>query len=484
MADLVVTNVTPQIQFIYSSTTNTYSFPFAITNSSQIIVYVTPAGADANDANQVWPTPGYTVTINPPPAVGGSITFYVTPNSGDRVTIVRSTPILATSNYSNATLLSASSLNGSFNNDIMIAQESNAKLLLQCPSYNVSDVIDESDLVLPKLDNGTLWVKGVDANGNPAIVSQPIGNVVGGVVTKPIAPITAGNLTMFNDGNGNITNSGIIVDTTNSIIDTSALTLKCYNVNVGGNINLSAGTLTTSSIVASSGISTKNFNSTGNIRCTGNSTFKNITVNGILTAPNFNPTTIQATTIQATGNISGTTIAATGTVAGNQLAVQNSSGIVYIQNSSGNYTLTLPSNQTAGVLTNNGAGGLSWGASVAPARAFIKENIIFNKSGNISMSLVAQTNMSSLYYPAFYPNNTNPVGIKFTILPGIFSDNNYMIKACVTYLPITIVPLIDEFSKTSSTFIIYLFHEDTNVLDITQKELFTGKGCMLYVECT
>jgi hypothetical protein len=318
MPDITVTDIPPINTYTVVTPVNLnadtiFPFAFAVLSGSQVSVFLTPAGANANDAGQML-TYGtqYTVQINPAPAVGGTITLTLAATPQSRITIVRNTSAVRTSAYSDGTLLSASVLNNDFNSTVMIEQETNRYTTMLCPHYNQTEITDASDYVLPRLNSGQVWAKGIlpgsitDANRNgiPGIVAESISNVLGGA---PVAlfngPATASAIPIFADTSGNISSTNVLIDATNNI--TGASNISCSGLISAGNIVVNApGSIATPQLTATNatiptlGVTTLT---------SGGTTLANTQINGSLNVTGaVNIPGYVINTINANGNISTT----------------------------------------------------------------------------------------------------------------------------------------------------------------------------------
>ncbi len=359
MPDITVTDIPPFNAYTIvlpmpRGVTNTVlPFAFAVLNGAQVSVFLTPAGAAANDTGQIL-TYGtdYTVQINPAPAIGGTVTLTVAAPLQARITIVRNTSAVRASAYSDGTLLSASVLNSDFNTTVMIEQEANRYNTMLCPHYNQTEITDNSDYVLPRLVRGQVWVKGLvpgTTTGQEAIIAESITNVLGGAPVSLINPPTiATTIPKFADTAGNLTGTSVAIDAGDNIVAPAS-------INVTGAVNASA--VNTTNICRAATFTGTNLNITNaNIQTNltaANGSATNLantivtgtfTVNGVANIPglvlgdinlpqnNITAATITAPTIKSTNmleassaNITGSlTVTAGGTTTiSNQLIAEN-----------------------------------------------------------------------------------------------------------------------------------------------------------------
>lgn len=150
--------------------------------ASDVVVYVTPSGDDANDVTQILPYPsGYSVAF-----IGSQqdveVTLVTPSAAGDIVTITRQTPADRENLYSN-TNFTPSMLNSDFG--ILTLVDQQAQLVNQKigPRYNYSAIIvDVVDTILPLLPANCFWAKDASDTG---IIAVDIGSIVsGGTVTQ------------------------------------------------------------------------------------------------------------------------------------------------------------------------------------------------------------------------------------------------------------------------------------------------------------
>ena len=145
MPDITVVDVPTIVKYsaaqgVPNANGNTsFTFAFTVNNSNAVDVYLTPAGSLSDDSSQLLFAPDYTVKLNVAPISGGTVTVTKALNAGDQITIVRNSSIARTSSYSDGSLMSASSLNNDFNNNLMIEQEINDKVESLCPHYNLTE---------------------------------------------------------------------------------------------------------------------------------------------------------------------------------------------------------------------------------------------------------------------------------------------------------------------------------------------------------
>lgn len=109
-----------------------FNYTFKIFESTDLNVYITPAGQDANDSTDL--TTAYTVS-GVGIAAGGSITLSVGANAGDLITIVSNVPSSRTTDYQNNGDFRPDTVNADFDRVVSIAKKiedtANRTVLLQ-----------------------------------------------------------------------------------------------------------------------------------------------------------------------------------------------------------------------------------------------------------------------------------------------------------------------------------------------------------------
>lgn len=115
-------------QSLGDNTTIVYNFPFFIFTSTDITVYVTPAGQAANPQTdiQILGT-NYSVTINPTTFPGqaqnGYVTFTVAPGSNDVVTLVSTVQAEYDFDFTQAQTINGGNLNSAYERLTVVCQE-------------------------------------------------------------------------------------------------------------------------------------------------------------------------------------------------------------------------------------------------------------------------------------------------------------------------------------------------------------------------
>jgi len=173
MTALVVQDINPRVQYIANANQTVFTFNYLAFAPSDIDVYYVPAGTTPSDVSDILTyNLDYTVTLNPQPAVGGSITLLTAANAGDIVTIVRAQLDQRLNYYIDGGLFTATMVNTDFDQEVLMIQQNSMYNTAITPHYNLSDSPDPViDIYLPLLPPNSVWVKN---SNNTAIVAQAI----------------------------------------------------------------------------------------------------------------------------------------------------------------------------------------------------------------------------------------------------------------------------------------------------------------------
>ncbi len=421
-----------------------FPFSFPVYSKDSIKVYITPAGSNPNDEKQKLPGMideiyySFTVTINQPPTIGGSVTINTSLNAGDKVVISRDTNLSVVSVFQDGSYLSATSLNQQFNSNTMIEQEISYTANNLCPHYNHTDSnnITAGDQILPRLNPGTVWMK---SNDNSKIITASIG-AGGGIAALP--PINPNTLAMIADISGNVTGTRInvqngddlhdigeintsVLNTTNALIHN----INTPNVNPAPQINSTAAftNLTAGAVVVNNGL-----------KVIGDTTVNNLTINGALTNNNLKITNLNCTNVTATGG----NITTTEDLQGEAVVFLNpieGQGSVKVSSppgvAPGGYNLMWPTGQGANGQTfvNNGAGQLGWGAGGAGEVGAVKAfTMLIIQSTADLFTVTPQNPVGILSVDFLYErNNDRRTSITINFKPGTFNNPFYMVNAYV-----------------------------------------------------
>jgi len=184
MADIIVTDVTPRVQYTAGGGSPTvFSYAFPIFDDTDLNVYLTPVGDDPNDTTQLLTyNVDYTVTNSTPPTVGGTITLTVGATAGDVITIVRNQPDNRLNNYVDGGLFQATDVNTDFDRTVFMAQQNKMYDQVLGLHYNVcAQPVAIEDTVLPVLGANEIWIKD---NAGTAITTYDFSGGGGGVVNS------------------------------------------------------------------------------------------------------------------------------------------------------------------------------------------------------------------------------------------------------------------------------------------------------------
>jgi len=149
-----------------------FPFTFLIPVDGLVDVYVTPAGAEADEVTDLVSPVTYTLVLNPPVGefVDGTVKFGVAPLDQEIITI---TPTLENANidvdFTQTEQLIPANLNKAFAEHTTPIEFNTDLTEARTPRYNIN--VNEADLqyssLLPTLPPGTFWRRNEIANGSP-----------------------------------------------------------------------------------------------------------------------------------------------------------------------------------------------------------------------------------------------------------------------------------------------------------------------------
>lgn len=159
MSQVIIDDIPPYTQATASLNQVVFGTTWTANTESDVVVYVTPSGDDADDATQVLSYPSdYSVDF-----IGDQLQVQVTlvtPSAAsDRVTITRMTPADRMNLYSNTNFL-PSMLNNDFGILTLVDQQAQLVNQMIGPRYNYSAYIDATpgrDSILPILGANQTW---------------------------------------------------------------------------------------------------------------------------------------------------------------------------------------------------------------------------------------------------------------------------------------------------------------------------------------
>lgn len=138
--------VKPRIQYVSDGTLQTYEFPFAVFDKSNVEVYLDDIKQEENS---------YQVHLT---STGGTITFNIQPANKQVITIVRNLSIERTSDFQDGGVLRANTLNDEFDYQIaclqQVADHLNRSMVM--PPYAVDSKVDLT-LPTPSAGKAIVW---------------------------------------------------------------------------------------------------------------------------------------------------------------------------------------------------------------------------------------------------------------------------------------------------------------------------------------
>jgi len=196
MATLLVNDVEPRAQYTASGGQTAFSYPFAIFEDADLLVYLTPNGSTADDATDILAlTTDYTVS-DAGVTAGGDVTLVVAATAGDIITIVRDVSVARTSDYQSLGDLLAETLNDDLDKLVMMVQQQETslagRLLKFLDTVNLSGV--SSDLPAPGADEILKW-----NSGGTALVGVKLSDIDPTAIT-----VTSFAETLLDDATGQI----------------------------------------------------------------------------------------------------------------------------------------------------------------------------------------------------------------------------------------------------------------------------------------
>lgn len=182
MSQIIIGDISPYTQITATASQTVFSTNWTANYESDVVVYQTPSGDDADDATQILSYPSdYSVSF-----IGALLEVQVTlvtgASAGDIITITRQTPADRENLYTN-TNFTPSMLNNDFGILTLVDQQAQLVNQLIAPRYNYSAVIDDPiDTILPILGANETWVKN---STNTAFIPLDISAISsGGTVTE------------------------------------------------------------------------------------------------------------------------------------------------------------------------------------------------------------------------------------------------------------------------------------------------------------
>jgi hypothetical protein len=235
MSQVVIGDILPRTQAIATLSQTVFGTNWTANAASDVVVYQTPAGEDANDISNVLSYPSeYSVAF-----IGGAedvqVTLVTGAGAGDIVTVTRQTPADRENLYTN-TNFTPSMLNNDFGILTLVDQQAQLVDQLVGPRYNYSAIINplnlDEDTILPILGANQVWAKN---SGNTAIVAIDV-NTSGGI--SGTINVGLQNELAYYAANGN-TISGLATGN-NGVLVTSGAGVPSISTTLPNAINLGA----------------------------------------------------------------------------------------------------------------------------------------------------------------------------------------------------------------------------------------------------
>lgn len=158
MSNVVIGDILPYTQAIAIASQTVFGTNWTADAASDVVVYLTPEGEDADDATQILTDSDFSVAF-----IGAEqeveITLVNPASEGDIITITRMTPADRENLYS-ATNFTPEMLNNDFGILTLVDQQAQLVNQLVAPRYNYSAVIEDVvDTILPILGPNQIWIK-------------------------------------------------------------------------------------------------------------------------------------------------------------------------------------------------------------------------------------------------------------------------------------------------------------------------------------
>lgn len=199
---VVVRDIPPWVQYIATAGQTVFVVNCLFFTETDLNVYSLAPGAVANDVADILTyNVDYTVSINPAPTVGGTITLTVGAVLNTIITIFRNQPDERLNNYQNGGPFEAPVVNPDFQQIVLMTQQNKYYDIMLAPHYNVSATpVVNVDNILPLLPAGSSWRKNSAGTAIEAYTA-PSGGVV--------VPTFANAVVKFADTVGTLTSSGM-----------------------------------------------------------------------------------------------------------------------------------------------------------------------------------------------------------------------------------------------------------------------------------
>jgi hypothetical protein len=162
--NIIVNDILPRIQYSASASQTVFTFPFLMFFPTDINVYKRLPNAKPDDLVDILTyNIDYTVSINPPPLVGGTITLLVPAAANDIITLVRNQPDQRLNFYIQGGPFTSSMVNFDFDQIILMDQQRQMYDEAVGVHYNLNAIIQPNvDNYLPVLPPSSVWLKNAD----------------------------------------------------------------------------------------------------------------------------------------------------------------------------------------------------------------------------------------------------------------------------------------------------------------------------------
>lgn len=168
MANVIVNDIQPRIQYVALQDQTVFFFPFVTFEASDLKVFLTPVGNTASDGADILQLGIDYVVEGIADSNGGNVILTNSANGGDFITILRDSPISRTTNFAPGSF-SEEQMNDALNEQVTFSQDNEMFRDKLNPQYQQSDFFLPGQLVLPKLGANQVWKATADGNGLIAV---------------------------------------------------------------------------------------------------------------------------------------------------------------------------------------------------------------------------------------------------------------------------------------------------------------------------
>ena len=246
MPNIVVNDITPRIQYNAAAGQTVFIFPFLMFYPTDINVYKRKLTDKPDDLIDILTyNINYTVTINPPPAVGGFITLFVPAAAGDVVTLVRNQPDQRLNYYIQGGPFTSAMVNFDFDQIVLMDQQRQMYDEVAGVHYDLNAIIEPNiDNYMDILPPGYGWMKNLD---NTRIIAAPFGNGGGQVIIEIEVPghgFTADQVVFYNGTTYQLALADNAIDAEVIGMVDSVVSADAFRLLVGGRAIMKTLTLT------------------------------------------------------------------------------------------------------------------------------------------------------------------------------------------------------------------------------------------------